>query len=315
MIKPAENAIMLVLNSGELIPFEPEKLQGSIARSFIASGIRDSYLAEDIALAVEFALVNSPNPDKIFAISELNATVVRILEASGYPETAQHHKRHNACVEISSANDPAIVEKLLQRHLALYGHALADITGKVVDAAARLGITLASPTLYVELGRYFQTANLVPEETSPLKIPRHNRKAPWLVELDALSNTLSKQTSELVEKNIIGINGISSLFPSLRLELRFLKLAAHLQFEPVITEMMLLPYFKELADGLNDCARHSFELAGDNTMPVFLNIPDMSLFAVKYLDAEWPEARKDCREMLSHLIRHLDFNVFRTRLN
>lgn len=315
MIKPADNSIMLILHSGELIPFEPEKLQSSIARSFIASGIRDSYLAEDIALAVEFALVNSPNPDKIFAISELNTTVVRILEASGYPETAQQHKRHNACIEISSANDGETVQKLLQRHLGLYGHALADVTAKVLDANERLGVRLAPPALYVELGRYFQTAGAALPESAPLKIPRHNRKAPWLVEQEALLAALAEGTRELIEKGIIGINGISSLFPSLRLELRFQKLATHLRLEPVITEMMILPHFKELADALNDCARNAFRLAGDNAMPVFLNVPDMSLFAVKYLDAEWPESRKDCREMLNHLIRLLDFGIFRTRLN
>ncbi len=315
MIKLADSSIMLILNSGELIPFEPEKLQSSIARSFIASGIRDSYLAEDIALAVEFALVNNDNPDKIFAISELNTTVVRILEASGYPETAQFHKRHNACIEISTSSDRDTVEKLLQRHLGLYGHHLAEITTKVIDAAERLGIAIAAPALYVELGRHFQTVGATLPELPALKIPRHNRKAPWLVAPEKLLESLSLPTRELIEKNIITINGVSSLFPSLRLELRFLKLAAQLQLEPVITEMMLLPHFKDLAPALNDCAVNAFALAENNTMPVFLNIPDMSLFAVKYLDAEWPESRKDCRDMLNHLIRQLDFSIFRSRLN
>lgn len=315
MIKLADNAIMLILENGEIVAFEPEKLQSAIVRSFIATGIRDSWLAEDIALAVEFALADNDKKDKVLAVSELNATVVKILEASGYPEAANYYKHHHTVLEISADCDSETIAKLLKHHLGITGEDNSSLTNKVMLAAERLGIGQASPTLYVELGRYFKTFSTPLPELQPVKITRHNRKAPWLLTQEKLEAALSCQTRNLIEQGIISVNGISSLFPSLRLEMRFIKLAAMLNLEPVITEMILIPHFQPIAAALNDCAFQAFTLTGQNDMPVFVNIPDMSLFAVKYLDADWPEAKKDCRDMLNCLVRQLDFNIFRLRIN
>ncbi len=315
MIKLADSAIMLILENGEIVAFEPERLQSGIVRSFIATGIRDSWLAEDIALAVEFALAANNKGDKVLAVSELNATVVKILEASGYPEAASYYKHHHAMLEVAADCDSETVAGLLKNHLGVTGPENAALTDKVMLAAERLGIGQAAPTLYVELGRYFKSVSTPLPELQPVKIAKHNLKAPWLVTQENLEGGLSASTRALVERGIVSVNGISSLFPSLRLEIRFIKLAACLNLEPVITEMILIPHFQELAAALNDCARQAFVLSGQNEMPVFVNVPDMSLFAVKYLDADWPEAKKDCREMLNCLARQLEFNIFRLRIN
>ena len=122
----------------------------------------------------------------------------------------------------------------------------------------------------------------------------------------------------MVDAGIIFPKGISSISNSLILELRLSKLATYLRFEPVITEMMLIPHFNATAAALNECFLCARELVASKqhnvAIPVFLSVPDMSVFAVKYLDAEWPEAKKDCRYLLTCLSKSLDFEVFNTRM-
>ena len=63
MIKLADNSIMLIGPDGILNVFESDKLQSKIIRSFMLAGVRDIWLAEDITLAVEYALEQDSRED------------------------------------------------------------------------------------------------------------------------------------------------------------------------------------------------------------------------------------------------------------
>ena len=89
MVKPAEKIIYIQDHEGERVRFDPVELQTRLINCFLTAGLRESsYMAEDIALAVEYTLLNSNRPDAVFGQGELAAAVIRMLEETGFPEVA-----------------------------------------------------------------------------------------------------------------------------------------------------------------------------------------------------------------------------------
>lgn len=321
MIKLAGNTIMITAESGEATPFDPELIQTSIVGSFKAAGIHDQWLAEDIAMAVEFALAQNVSANKTFSASEINSTIVKILEDNGFPEASEHYRNYNSFAKITINADPDTVKVLLERQLALHGTILQETVDKVVAAAQRLGIEYAAPALYLEMARHFKTVTAPLPTLASLPATAHSPVTPkprYLLTTAEINAALSPESRQMIDAGIVLPKGISSISNSLILELRLSKLAAHLEFEPVITEMMLMPHFNIAATALNECFLRTRELMAEKwnpaTIPVFLSVPDMSVFAVKYLEAEWPEAKKDCRYLLTCLSKSLNFDLFNTRM-
>lgn len=55
MVKPAEKIIYIQDHEGERVRFDPVELQTRLINCFLTAGLRESsYMAEDIALAVEY---------------------------------------------------------------------------------------------------------------------------------------------------------------------------------------------------------------------------------------------------------------------
>ena len=145
MIKLADNSIMLIGPDGIINAYESDNLQSKIIRSFMLAGVRDILLAEDITLAVEYALEQDSREDKVFAVSEINSTVIKILEDSGFPEAAESYRRGNPSTEITLNAETATVAGLIHRHLGLNGKSLDTLVARVMQAAAKLDISVASP--------------------------------------------------------------------------------------------------------------------------------------------------------------------------
>lgn len=311
---------MITAESGEAVPFDSEQIQTGIVSSFNAAGIHDEWLAEDIAMAVEFALAQNAYESKSFSALEINTTIVKILEDNGFPEAAEHYRNCNSFAEITINADPNTIRLLLARQLALYGETLQETVDKVMDATQRLGIEYATPALYLEMARHFKNvATPLPKlASSALPSAPATSKPRYLVTATEINAALSSEVRRIVDAGIVFPKGISSISNSLILELRLSKLATYLRLEPVITEMMLIPHFNATAKGLNECFIRAQELMDSKqhsvAIPVFLSVPDMSIFAAKYLEAEWPEAKKDCRYLLTCLSKSLDFDVFNTRM-
>ena len=88
-----ENPIYVIDGEGLQQLFDPEKLQQSLQSSFIAAGNPDGYLAEDIALSVEAAMLDGARLGRFFTQSEVDAAVIRILENAGFAEVARIFQR------------------------------------------------------------------------------------------------------------------------------------------------------------------------------------------------------------------------------
>ena len=321
MIKLADNSIMLVGTDGILNVFESDKLQSKIIHSFLLAGLRDIWLAEDIALAVECALEQNSREDKVFAVSEINSTVIKILEDSGFPEVAENYRRGNPNTEITLNSDSANVAGLLNRHLGLHGKSLDILTARVVQAAAKIGISAAAPALYIELAKHFKAEAIPADKLPQVKMSKGKTGVPWIISVPELLGALSPESQALANDKIITFSGISRLFPAIKVTFRISGLVDLYHLESPLTEMAMVPHFNEIAKALNEAtaaAQNIFKAKGEQLpekgLPVFLTVPDMSIFAQKHLQANWPQSSADCREMLTYLDKMVNTPLFKVKM-
>lgn len=310
---------MLIDGDGVMSAFDTELLESRIARCFVGVGIRESWVAEDIALAVEFALAQSSRREKIFSVSEVNSAVTRILENTGFPDAAAVYRVGNVCSRIMLERKQDILEQLIHKHLGLTGAHLSAIAANVANAAQKLKIDQASPALYIELAKHLESEFLNQAEVPAPATRKLDKYSPWLISADEIGNSLKPPERELLDAGIFRLSGISRLFPAVKIVFRINELARFHQLLPPLTEMMLTPCLYVAGDAL----RCWIETAGklyrescrDEPLPVYLNVPDMASFARQKLDMRWPDAEKECREMLTPLYADLTNPLFKLKLS
>ncbi len=317
MIKLAEKSIMLIDSDGVMNAFDPEQLQAKIARCFVGVGIRESWLAEDIALAVEFALAQSPREEKIFSVSEVNSAVIRILENTGFPDAAVSYRSGNICSRILLAAKVEILEELIHKHLGLAGDHLSAIAANVANVTKKLKIEQASPGLFVELAKHLENEFLNRDDVQTPVARRREKHSPWLISTEEIYVLLDPSERELIDAGIFRLSGISYLFPAIKIVFHIHDFSLFHRLQPPLTEMMLIPHLYTASDALRhwiDVATNLYrENCCNEPLPVYLNVPDMALFARQMLQMNWPEAEKECREMLAPLYTGLTVPLFKLK--
>ena len=91
MIEVSSNSVSILYPDGTSAVFDAAELSSRIAKSCISAGMPDSWIAEDIALSVEFALQTQllNSGEKSVHASEIDSCVVSVLEDTGYVEVAE----------------------------------------------------------------------------------------------------------------------------------------------------------------------------------------------------------------------------------
>lgn len=289
--------------------FESDELQTRIIKSCLAAGIKEAWIAEDISLAVEYALHSSDSENRVFAVSEINSMVVKILQETGYPEVAEKFKFENVISELEIMPDSSLLSELISRHIGLTGNKLDNVVSQIQSATEKLGIESASPFLFVELARLYSKKALPSIQKAQ---PVHHSPPPAK---EKITSALKTETLSLISDGILSFSGSSRLFPSIKIHFSIVKFAKHLRLETPVTELSVIPSFHIIAEGMNDILKSLEKQKDEKTpVPVYLFVPDMSSFAVEYLCSEWPASRRDCREMLSYLEEMLEFPLFKVKL-
>ena len=319
MIKLADTSIMLTNPEGITSAFDPDRLQSRIIQSFLAAGISESYLADDISLAVEFSLQKSKRKEKVFTLSEINNSVVRILKDTGFPEIADIYLRNNACAQLSINPEFNTIKKLLQKSLGTNLDSIDNLSGKVLSAAQQLNIKNAAPELFVELAKHYETEDFASEDIEPVSLDSWEHDNRWLVKAKTLEQELSVIARSLIDAKVIRLIGVSGMFPSIRIFFMINEFCNFHDLTAPLTEMVLVPYLFSAGKAIDNCVttteRLAAEQAGQEDLPIFITIPDMSSFAAQMLDASWPEVEKDCREMLNPLCNSLSRPLFKLKLS
>ncbi len=298
MIQLGNNTIMVTYPDGSATAFDADSLHSDILHCF-NSGM-DSYLAEDVALAVEFALSNSSRPRKVFTESEINSAVVKILEQIGLVSVANLYLQSHNQVKVSLSLRHKSVQELLTRHLANTTEVeLTSLAEKVVSALEKLNISEASPALYLELARHFINSNSAKIELpTPANFVTQSASSYELMSIEQMQQLLSTEAKTLCNAGVLNISPVRKLFPSIRFELTLVKLVDYLKLDSPVTEMMLTPQLFELARAIHNLLLNVQAQHSSRVLPVYMNVPDLKQFAETKLLWSWPEAEKSCIELL-----------------
>jgi len=285
MNEPNARPIIIQDRDGRRVLFNVMELQTRLIGAFLASGRRDaSYLAEEIALAVEYALSRMPRPEPVFARGEIDAAVIRFLDEADLPEVARAFRKGGAVETTASiAADERTLRELLRRFFSSSDDTRFDrLLEIVMDAAKKLEISDASPHLWLELARHYD-ACLGPEPEDETPPPA----AMITLTRDELRELLPETALAWYDAGILRINGVTSLFPCIHFFFMMNDFALYHHLSAPVTELEIEPLLYQVGGVLEDIrTRVEKRLAAAEELPCLLDIPDMFDFITDYAGGE-----------------------------
>lgn len=307
MVKPIDRMILIQSLDGSSEIFNCAMLQSQLVSCFISAGLAESsFLAEDIALAVESALLSSERDNLVFGRGELDLAVVRMLEETGFPEVGRMYRRIGGDADIVVGAEPEIVKHFLRKFLACEAEDIDWIAAQVCEACAKLELGNVAPHLLMELARHYERQLL----TGRSHAATTHRDSEVLAEVDEILAKLPESARLLFDQNVLKFHGATKLFPSIRFVFSMNELARVCQFAPPVTEMEIEPRLYACAADLEVCRqviggiiRGRCPEAGE--LPVYLNIGDMYDFTVNYLGCSRLGGKKIGGELAAILASHL----------
>ena len=158
MYKPVLRQIFLKDSDGGISPFDPENLLTRLTGAFQSAGQNsESYVADDIVLALEYTLRRAPRPELVFSAGEIDAAVIRLLESAGFPEAARCFRNSgNGEQLIQLSTTRQTLRDFLSAHLGCSVERLEKIAEKCSEALQTLDIECASLHLILELARHYE---------------------------------------------------------------------------------------------------------------------------------------------------------------
>ena len=248
MLSITDNFLYVIDAEGRQQLFDTDKLKSALLEAFEASGNPNGYLSEDIACAVEEAMMESMRSDRILLQSEVDSAVSRILENAGCANVAQVFRRANSRLYIALDANKEDAKMLITRHLGISEPFADSLAHQVVDAMKKLNISSASPALYLELARHYEHALAGTLDAAP--VTRNSSGSSKILLSSAEAAELMPQNSRhLLEDKIIAISNVSKLYSNFRLSLNLCNLADKLNLTSPITEL-------ELAGALYDAGEN-----------------------------------------------------------
>jgi transcriptional regulator NrdR family protein len=306
MIKLSSSSIQILAPDGTRRNFEPEQLQEKLISSCIAAGIESPWIAEDIALSVEFSL-NEIGHSGFFTQTEIDSFVLKVLREVGYSEVAEHY----AASAGSSLKTIPVSEKYIrdsvEKYLALTGTDLKENSEKVLKACRNLGMKEVFPSLILELAKYFHF-NKFKNDTASVQVNESGNvgNSVWCVAPEEIAAELPENSSKILNEKIVTASGVSNLFPAVKINASLVQLAELHSLQKPLTELTLAPYLQPLAEAVDITADLILSLyrkkGGSRKLPVYLRFPDTGLFA-----AEWMEgaSASDADFIISYILEML----------
>ena len=317
MINLSSSALMIIGGDGSKKSFDSEELQGKLINSCITAGIKDFWLAEDIANAVESALSFQAENGITFSEAEVNSFILNILEETGYPALADNFKKGNRIAAESVAVNIDSVSSLFKTRFSLPDVDVRKIAEKVIRACDILNIDETNPQLIIELGRHYKNKEVKTPEFKPVYC-NNMSNSPWIMTVEDVESLLSADTLYFVNSGFITLSGISGLFPSLKIDIKLEKLAEIFKLEPVITELLLFPCYRQPAEAVNEIIKKINEkllsekiISLEKKLPVYLRFIDILSFSRKYLGASSSSTNKFYLDTVAGgFVENLNYPVF-----
>ena len=261
MIEAGSGNIRIQYADGTSAFFDPEELRQRLEKSFAADLRPDSWIAGEIVLAVEYALRGrAGEPGTAIPAGAIDDCVVRILENSGYAGVAGRFRSTAADSGDLGKLPPEAVEQYLADKLQLTGSAGAELAARIREAMKAIGAVRCSPHLVLELARHFRDS-----AASARRLPKQSGPEASSAGEPVLQVELSK-----------------SVFPSIRAEIRLLRLFEDSGLNPPLTELAMYPVLAPLAERL-DAACRKLNGPAETGYPLILTWHGIRGFAEKWL--------------------------------
>ena len=275
MVQMSEKQIFLRDADGGKVPFDTGQLQTRLIGSFLAAGLREeSFMSEEIVLALEYTLLNSPRTEPVFCRSEVDSAVIRLLESIGFPEVAHIFRRNGHEQAVRMAVVPETVTNLLISHLGCSLERAEHIAGLTVASMKKLSISSASPHLVLELARHYER-DLAEKDflTENILVPGVPQQTLTRREIYAL---LPEAPRQLVDAGVLRINGITTLFPSVRFFFFMKEFARMKKVSLPVTELEIEPLLYSAGAALEE-ARLAIKAAlhHPEELTCCLSLPDI----------------------------------------
>lgn len=306
MIKLTTSSLMILLPDGRSKVFEPEDIQAKLINSCIAAGMKESWIAEDIALSIEHSL-QELSSSKVFTMAEIDSFVIKLLTEIGLQEIANFYgTTQEKGLKTVSTNLEKITE-IVGRYLGIKGEELQLTSNKVYEACKTLALKDAFPSLILEFAKHYHHEDFkIATEAISFNI---NDKPydTWAIKSSQILKMLSPSTSKFESDNIITISGVSKLFPSIRLNVNLANLAKSYNLLPPITELEIYPFIFQLSKALDEIIikteqEYSKSFPNSEKLPVYMKFTDVILFSTRWLGAEWPESTQCVKEIIASLL-------------
>ncbi len=275
MVQAVAKQLFLRDSDGGVTPFDTGELQTRLIGSFLATGLREeSFMSEEIVLALEYTLLNSPRMEPVFCRSEIDAAVIRLLESIGFPEVAHVFRRNGHEQLVRIITDEVTVAGLLVSHLGCSSERAAHIAQLVAGAMKQLGFESASPHLILEMARHYERdlaeEDFLADNTLLPGVPQQTLTRKDIYEL------LPPAPRKLVDAGVLRINGITTLFPSVRFFFFMKEFARSEKLSFPVTELEIEPLLYSAGQALEEARLAIAEkLHHPEALPCCLALPDI----------------------------------------
>lgn len=313
MIKLGERNFILASGDGEDVPFSISWLQSELIGCFLNAGMGDSScFAEDIALAIEYALEEIDSFSGRVNCAELNDLVIETLDNAGFAPVAEWFRKRNLrkievfySTSFGSLSDIA-VRQGLTRDAELDREAIAECCEafaamKTDDVPLGLAIEMLKFHLGRKNSSIQNTGRIVPEKI---------KKGDYLVEIERVVHLFPEYLHLLIEKKVLKFNNITVYHPSIRIHADFNAFAEMKGLKGVLTEMFWAPYALELGESIDaaiEILQNNYtQTGGSKELPVYLTVNGMSRFAAVYFGADGEKMR----DLGNYLVDGLAQNMF-----
>ena len=240
---------ILINNTGPApFLFDIDTLHDRLTASFNACGIMNSWMADDILIAVHSCLNPDNKPLSEESMDQLNASLIKILRDNGFPEVADHF-----CSSLQNSSVSELLKKINSEINQLNCSLPGNITQKVLNKVLSLGYPpeKISSLLIREI--------CLLESERPRKEEFDDPKALEFMPFD------SRYVNW--DWDILSMKAAGHLFYSVRVDLHPVKLADTLEMKTFL-EMMFMSEWQQMLDKaasyLQSCLLHFSEINNRN---------------------------------------------------
>lgn len=317
MIKITDNSIFIEEPDGHAEKFDVNELQLKITESCITSGMGEPWIAEDIALAVEYALKNfSADNNSSINRNFLNSSVINSLKQLGLNETAEHFRNLNNFRYYDYSESKYIstetITELLKNEFQILEKTLKSTAYDVSDALKKLEVKELDKELIRALAKYFYSekskSELIEKKPEiPIRKDKYLNDSRWLISKTEILQNCPQSLNNLISKKIFSFSGISSIFPALKIFINAANFAEFAELQPPATNLEIIPNLKKLSVYLSEFVNIVFSLSKEK-YPVYINITSVKKFCTDFYGGKWPESQNESQMMFDALRDFPEFN-------